>query len=184
MRSSLVLLAVLLACGLGGCSFGYGSRSHNASSLGDAGGRTSRLGEVSRAAGCEERGGLPDPRCTPGAVAVGVSLATICRYGYSRSVRPPEGYTESLKLRQMRAYGFAGRAAGYEEDHLVALSIGGAPRDPANLWPEPRGGEDNAGQKDGVETWAARTACGHRMSLGALQRAMAKDWVALYREAG
>lgn len=182
MRSAPVLFAVLLACGPGGCSFSYGSRAGNAGSLGDVGGRTSRLGEVSRAAGCEERGGLPDPRCTPGAVAVGVSLATICRYGYSRSVRPPESYTEQLKLRQMRGYGFAGPAGGYEEDHLVALSIGGAPRDPANLWPEPRGGEDNAGQKDRVETWAARMACSRRVSLGALQRAMARDWVALYRE--
>jgi hypothetical protein len=61
MRSALVLPAVLLASGLGGCSFSYGSRSGNASSLGDAGGRTSRLGGVSRAravrsvAGCRTR---------------------------------------------------------------------------------------------------------------------------------
>ena len=36
--------------------------------------------------------------------APGVSLATICAFGYSRSVRPPESYTEPLKLHQMRAY--------------------------------------------------------------------------------
>ena len=35
---------------------------------------------------CVERHGLPDPRCTPGAVRAGVSLATICAFGYSPSV--------------------------------------------------------------------------------------------------
>ncbi|HEY5285472.1 MAG TPA: hypothetical protein VIJ50_00020, partial [Solirubrobacteraceae bacterium] len=51
---------------------------------------------------CVERHGLPDPRCTPGAVRAGVSLSTICAFGYSPSIRPPESYTEPLKLRQMR----------------------------------------------------------------------------------
>jgi len=160
MRPTPVLLiAVLLACACSGCS------------------------SMGRVTACQEHGGLPDPRCTPGAVRVGVSLATICSYGYSRSVRPPESYTETLKLRQMRAYGLLGSPGEYEEDHLVALSIGGAPHDPANLWPEPRGGEGNAAQKDQLETWAARMACGHRRSLGALQRDMAKNWMALYRQA-
>ena len=58
---------------------------------------------------CVELHGLPDPRCTPGAVRAGVSLATICAFGYSPSVRPPESYTEPLKLRQMRAYGLPDR---------------------------------------------------------------------------
>jgi len=83
----------------------------------------------------------------------------------------------------MRAYGFAGSPREYEEDHLVALSIGGAPSDPANLWPEPRSGLYDAERKDQLETWAARMACAHRIPLGALQREMAKDWVALYRQA-
>jgi hypothetical protein len=133
---------------------------------------------------CVEHHGLPDPRCTPGAIRSGVSLATICAFGYSRSVRPPESYTEPLKLRQMRAYNLPGRARDYEEDHLVPLSIGGAPRDPANLWPEPRSGPYNAGQKDELESWAARTACAGRIPLARLQHEMAADWRALYRAAG
>lgn len=133
---------------------------------------------------CHERGGLPDPRCTPGAVRAGVSLARICAYGDSSSIRPPESYTEALKLRQMRAYRLAGSPRDYEEDHLVPLSIGGAPRDPANLWPEPRRGPDSAEQKDELETWAARTACGGRIPLARLQRAMARDWIALYDRTG
>jgi hypothetical protein len=133
---------------------------------------------------CVEDHGLPDPRCTPGAIHSGVSLATICVFGYSRSVRPPESYTEPLKLRQMRAYGLPGRARDYEEDHLVPLSIGGAPRDPANLWPEPRSGPYNAGQKDELESWAARMACAGRIPLARLQHEMAADWTALYRAGG
>jgi hypothetical protein len=135
-------------------------------------------------AGCREHGGLPDARCTPGAIRAGVSLSAICRAGYSRSVRPPESYTEPLKLRQMRAYGLSGRPSAYEEDHLVPLSIGGAPTDPANLWPQPRRGPRNAGEKDRLESWAVRMACAWRISLTALQRGMADDWTVLYRSAG
>jgi hypothetical protein len=133
---------------------------------------------------CVERDALPDPRCTPGAIRSDVSLAAICASGYSRSVRPPESFTEPLKLRQMRAYDLPGSPRDYEEDHLVPLSIGGAPRDPRNLWPEPRTGPNNAEQKDRLETWAARMACSRRIPLGRLQRAMASDWIALYGEAG
>ncbi len=142
-----------------------------------------RLGKVVREEGCVERDGLPDRRCTPGAIRSGVSLARICRYGYSRSVRPPESYTEALKLSQMRAYGLSGSASAYEEDHIVPLALGGAPYDPANLWPQPRGGPDNAYDKDRLEAWAARMACAGRMPSSALQREMAADWTALYRHA-
>jgi hypothetical protein len=133
---------------------------------------------------CVERDGLPDPRCTPGAIRSGVSLATICAFGYSPSVRPPESYTEPLKLAQMRAYDLPDRARDYEEDHLVPLSIGGAPTDPANLWPEPRSGPYNAQEKDQLETWVARTACSQRIPLAALQHDMATNWIALFRAAG
>ena len=63
----------------------------------------------------------------------------------------------------------------------MPLSIGGAPRDPRNLWPEPRNGPNNAEQKDQLETWAARMACAGRIPLGRLQHEMASDWTALYR---
>jgi hypothetical protein len=142
------------------------------------------LGQATQTVGCRERQGLPDPRCTPGAIRAGVALARICTYGYTRSVRPPESYTELLKLRQMRAYGLAGPASDYEEDHLVPLSLGGAPRDPANLWPQPRHGAFNAEQKDHLETWVARMACAGRMPLSALQKQIATNWVALYQRAG
>jgi hypothetical protein len=53
---------------------------------------------------------LPDPRRTPGAVNPAVTQAnidsTICVRGWTRTVRPPERYTESLKRQQMREYGY------------------------------------------------------------------------------
>jgi hypothetical protein len=134
--------------------------------------------------GCREHDGLPDRRCTPGAIRSGVSLSTICHAGYSRSARPPESYTEPLKLRQIRAYSLSGPARDYEEDHLIPLSIGGAPAAPANLWPEPRRGPHSAEEKDQLESWAVRIACARRMPLGSLQSAMASNWVLLYRAAG
>jgi hypothetical protein len=133
---------------------------------------------------CREHDGLPDRRCTPGAIRKRVSLATVCAAGYSHSVRPPESYTEPLKLHQIRAYALHGRVREYEEDHLVPLSIGGSPRDPANLWPEPRNGPYNAEQKDELETWTARVACSGRIPLARLQHEMATDWTQLYRDAG
>lgn len=130
---------------------------------------------------CVQHDGLPDRRCTPGAIRHGIGLATICAFGYSRSIRPPESFTEALKLAQIRAYHLPGPAHDYEEDHLVPLSIGGAPRDPRNLWPEPRSGPNNAEQKDRLESWAARAACARRIPLRALQHDMATDWTGLYR---
>jgi hypothetical protein len=134
--------------------------------------------------GCVERDGLPDARCTPGAIRAGATLATICSYAYSRRVRPPQSYTEPLKLAQIRAYHLPGSPRDYEEDHLVPLSIGGALRNPANLWPEPRYGPNSAARKDELESWAARMACAGRIPLARLQHAMAHNWTALYRAAG
>jgi hypothetical protein len=94
-----------------------------------------RIGASGSSSRCVEHDGLPDPHCTPGAIRTGVSLTAICAFGYSRSVRAPESFTEPLKLAQMRAYRLPGSPSDYEEDHLVPLSIGGAPRDPRNLWP-------------------------------------------------
>jgi hypothetical protein len=84
----------------------------------------------------------------------------------------------------MRAYGLPGRASEYEEDHLIALPIGGAPTDPTNLWPEPRRGFCNAGEKDQLERLAARMACARRIPLGRLQHEVATDCIALYRMSG
>ncbi|MBO0729396.1 MAG: hypothetical protein J2P57_09070 [Acidimicrobiaceae bacterium] len=128
---------------------------------------------------------LPDPACTPGAINPEVTQAdigsTICRSGWTATVRPPESFSEPLKRRQMAEYGDTGSLGGYEEDHLVPLELGGAPSDPANLWPEP-GASPNP--KDEVEDAARRAVCEGRMSLSAAQHAIATDWISFGRQLG
>jgi hypothetical protein len=125
---------------------------------------------------------LPDPRCTPGAVAPAVTQAdlarTICHAGYSESVRPSSSITEREKRASVKAYGDHRPLHAYEYDHLVSLELGGAPNDARNLWPEP-GGSPNP--KDALENRLHRRVCDHRMTLVAAQLAIARNWVTAYR---
>jgi hypothetical protein len=128
-------------------------------------------------AGCHMRGELPDPACTPGVADPRVSQdnlgATICRSGYTSTVRPPVSYTERLKREGMVAYGFTDSIAEHEEDHLIALELGGSPDDPRNLWPEP-GRSPNA--KDEVENQLYALVCSGQVTLARAQAAIAADW--------
>jgi hypothetical protein len=80
---------------------------------------------------------LPDPNCTPGAISPKVNqdtlVMTICRTGYTKSIRPPASITESEKRENAAAYGYAGSLKDVEYDHLVPLEVGGDPNDPRNL---------------------------------------------------
>jgi hypothetical protein len=133
---------------------------------------------------CASANGLPDRGCTPGATNPDVTQATIsitiCVPGYTAQIRPAATYTNSLKIDHMRAYGYADQAPGdFEEDHLIALELGGDPRDPKNLWPERLTGGSGALQKDRVENWAHDEVCAGRMLLADTQRRMAENWVEL-----
>ena len=141
------------------------------------------------------RVGLPDPRRTPGAVNPNVGpdtlSTTICMAGWTATVRPPSAYTSALKLAQILEYGYADRnPAHYEEDHLVPLELGGAPRDPRNLWPQPMtatladGTAIGANEKDDLEDVLKRRVCDGSMDLDAAQRAIAGDWVVAWDAAG
>ncbi len=65
-----------------------------------------------------------------------------------------------------------------EEDHLIPLSLGGAPRDPRNLWAEPRYPPDGwtADMKDDLEAVLPRLVCMGRVSLAEARRVFATDW--------
>jgi hypothetical protein len=139
-----------------------------------------------RPGSCRARGGarfvLPDARCTPGAIDPAVTqgnlFSTICRSGYTRSVRPPESVTAVEKRASMRAYSDTGPTRTYEYDHLVPLELGGARNDPRNLWPQP-GRTPNP--KDALENRLREMVCAGELGLAAAQRAIARDWVAEYR---
>jgi hypothetical protein len=130
---------------------------------------------------CQSQGGLPDHNCTPGAVNGAVTQSniqsTICRSGYTKTIRPPSNYTTSLKVQQITMYGYADtKSADYEEDHLISLELGGNPTDPHNLWPEPYNIQDGARLKDQVENYLHRQVCGGAMTLAAAQRGIAENW--------
>jgi hypothetical protein len=127
---------------------------------------------------CQARAGgrLPDRHCTPGAIDPAVTQAniqsTICRDGYTETVRPPESQTEAFKFGE--AYPAYGIPAGTvsELDHLVPLELGGA-NDAANLWPE-AGPVPNP--KDSVEAALNTAVCDGQVSLARAQRAIARNW--------
>jgi hypothetical protein len=106
------------------------------------------------------------PTRTPGRVNPAVRQSTIhstiCVAGWTTGVRPPQSYTSRLKLLQMRQYRVTGPPSAYEEDHLIPLELGGAARDPKNLWPEPR---PRADAVDKLETSLRRQVCSGTITL-------------------
>ena len=124
---------------------------------------------------------LPDPACSPGAVNPDVTPSsareTICKPGWSASVRPPTSVTTPEKRVEARAYGYTGSLKDTELDHLIPLSIGGAVNDYRNYWLEP-GASPNP--KDELELVLHRRVCSGKMTLSAAQQAAAGDWVSAY----
>lgn len=107
---------------------------------------------------------------------------TICQPNYTspaNGVRPSSSYTNKLKLEQMATLHLSGKPSDYEEDHFLSLEIGGDPRDPNNLWPEPYGiPYFGARVKDQVEDALHRQVCAGTMTLKAVQSCIMSDWIA------
>ena len=93
--------------------------------------------------------------------------STICRHGWTKTIRPPTDYTNALKLGQMREYGVGGSRSEYQEDHLISLELGGHPTDARNLWPEPY---PRAAEVDSIENELNAKVCAGDMSLDEAQR--------------
>jgi hypothetical protein len=108
---------------------------------------------------------------TPGvlnaAVTPATMRATICRRGWTRTVRPPTDYTNALKRKQMRMYDEHGPPSAYQEDHLISLELGGDPTDPRNLWPEPY---PRASAVDRIENELNAEVCSGALSLAEAQQ--------------
>jgi hypothetical protein len=145
---------------------------------------------VAQAAACSQsRLPLPDPSCTPGSYNPDVTQSTIhstiCVSGWTATVRPPTSYTNALKVAGIADYGYSDTSlADYEEDHFVPLELGGAPRDPGNLWPEPRFGTKTASTKDGVETKLKNAVCAGTITLSAARSAIRANWTTALQVTG
>ena len=139
--------------------------------------------------------GLPDHDLTPGAINAAATQddlpTTVCKSGWAKSVRPPAVYTSALKIAQILEYGYADRnPSHYQEDHLVPLELGGAPRDHRNLWPEPNtatladGTMIGSKDKDALENILHAEVCAGRLALTDAQRMIAADWISAWEAAG
>ncbi|WP_042364299.1 hypothetical protein [Streptacidiphilus neutrinimicus] len=159
-----------------------------------AGGFVFGTGSAHAAATCSQAYlPLPDPSCTPGATNPDVTQATIgstiCVSGWTATIRPSTSYTNALKKQQIAEYGYSDTSmADYEEDHFIPLELGGDPRDPNNLWPEPRyatgGTSETSFSKDSVETRLKTAVCHGTVSLAAAQDAIATDWTTALQSLG
>ena len=112
-----------------------------------------------------------DPTRTPGVLNPDVTQAnirsTICRHGWTDTIRPPTSYTNDLKRKQMRRYGETGSLSDYQEDHLISLELGGNPTDPRNLWPEPY---PRASDVDKIENELNADVCSGQLTLAQAQQ--------------
>jgi hypothetical protein len=148
--------------------------------------------------------GATNPDITPDNIG-----QNICLKGWStKSIRPPASYTTALKKTQLvsledtvpnelpevtassgkttlpditKCVERSSNPACYEEDHLISLELGGNPRSPDNLWPEPWFGPWNAHVKDTLENKLHDMVCSGQIALGDAQKAIATDWVAAYK---
>jgi hypothetical protein len=131
------------------------------------------LGPRVRTHGCR-LGALPDRRCSPGAYASGLTTAMLCsaRFHTSTIRDVPESEKHAVEIE----YGLAPAAYGrtLEIDHIVPLELGGS-NAIANLYPE-RGYHP----KDRLENRLHALVCSGAMQLRAAQRAIGRNWRALY----
>ncbi|MFD7003987.1 hypothetical protein ACFWA5_49140 [Streptomyces mirabilis] len=120
---------------------------------------------------------LPDSSCTPGSYHPDATQSnihsTICVSGWTDTVRPSTSYTNPLKARSIIDYGYSDtNMSDYEEEHLVPLVLGRAPRDPGNLWPEPHYGTKTVYTKYGTETKPKNAVCNGTITLSAARSAI------------
>lgn len=138
----------------------------------------------SKSSQCQSINNLPDKNCTPGEIDPEVTqediYQTICKKGYTTTVRPPVSYTGPLKLVVMKKYGDSDSPKNYEFDHLISLELGGSPTSEKNLWPEPYNSSLGSYQKDRVENYLNKQVCSGSISLSQAQTEISTDWVKVY----
>lgn len=88
--------------------------------------------------------------------------------------RPPASWTDKIKSAQLPP---GTNLKLFEEDHIMAISDGGAPHDPNNLRPQAWDGPDGAKAKDHqAEDAAHALICSGKLTL-AQGQAMVRTWI-------
>lgn len=121
--------------------------------------------------------GSIDPSVTQGNI-----WQTICLAGYTKQVRPPTSYTNSIKTHTLQQAGISpALAAEYELDHWIPLALGGHPTDQGNLVLQRWDGDNGAKKKDRLERKLQRMVCSDNFPLAQAQYEIATDWQGAYR---
>lgn len=119
-------------------------------------------------------------------VSTNTLTQTICKSGYTRTVRPSSSFTNGIKKRLMRQAGldFDSDKSLYELDHVIPLALGGHPRNPKNLALQLWEGSDGAKRKDRLEIKLQCLVCSGTVLLGEAQAAVWSDWPLAYKNYG
>lgn len=127
---------------------------------------------------CHVIGPYPDRDCSPGAIFPNATLEQICVSGYTKKVR---NVSVATKKKVYASYGipYPQKTGTYEADHIIPLELGGS-NDTANLFPEAQDPRPGFREKDLVENYLHAEACAGRIDLGAAQKQIASDWLAVY----
>jgi hypothetical protein len=112
-----------------------------------------------------------DPELTPGVrnrnVRASTIKATICSTRWLTRQQPTASYLLKLKVRQMHQYQEPGPSGRYQEDQLIPIGLGGAAKNPSNLWPEPIA---KARLRNNLEQQLNRLVCDGKLTLVRAQR--------------
>lgn len=118
-------------------------------------------------------GEKPEPALNP-IVTQATIASTICATGWTRTVRPYVAKMKRIKAEMLAKIGEPIEHRNrYELDHVVPLSLGGAPIDPRNLALQPI---EEAREKDAIETCLSSLVCQVKIDLDDAQNAIWEDW--------
>jgi hypothetical protein len=101
--------------------------------------------------------GVINPEITQGNLK-----STICRPGYTKTIRPKVSYTNAIKRKWLYP---ETNLRDYELDHVVPLGIGGHPSNHGNLFLQSWEGKCGARVKDVDESRWHRRLCGGQVTL-------------------
>ena len=132
----------------------------------------------------------PIPEITPGAMNPAVTQEnlkdTICKTGYTKTVRPSTSVTNKIKKESMKQYGYTDSMSNYELDHFYPITDSGHPSSPQNLWPqvwhlEVDGYDVGARTKDRLEVAYNKLLCSGKVKLESVPLCF-NEWVSCYKQ--
>jgi hypothetical protein len=177
---SVVAVGAAAAVRYGNGHWGSSSSTRTTTTLG--------LGEALGATAETKGPAFPNGALHPGALDARVTQAnigaTICRADWLAGASPTAAFLEDIKRKQLQAEGHAGTPADYDEDHLIPVGLGGDPKDPQNLWPQPweskgaRLAPAGAGaeSKNKVEQKFHDEVCAGTLTLKLARQSIAGNW--------